>query len=181
MHVNNGRGAKELFEHGLTVKFRERLPGLTLAIERFADPGGLGEAVSANRITRVVLSSNAQTGVQPIAPARKWLAPGTAARVEVEVAASGAGGRINTSLISRFLAGEVSVLAEICDFGDVEFSEAAVEALLADGTRRLYDLAHPDKGLPAAHPLSGIELDTDGEPTPDSLREALRAALATIA
>ena len=180
VHVNNGRGAKELFERGLTGRFRERLPRLSLMIERFSEPGGLGDAVAANRITRLVLSSNSRTGVQPIAPARKWLVPGTAARVELEVAASGTDGRIATSLLTRFVAGESSALTEICDFGGLGFAEAAVEALLADGTRRIYDLAHPDAGRPATRLLPGIELDADGEPTAESLRGALREALATV-
>ena len=48
---------------------------------------------------------------------------------------------------------------------------------LADGTRRSYDLAHPDAGRPLTRDLVGIEVDTTGEPTVASLLRALRAAL----
>ena len=50
VHVNNGRGMKELFQQGLGARFRARFPGLTLALDRFVEPSALADAVRANRV-----------------------------------------------------------------------------------------------------------------------------------
>lgn len=177
VHVNNGRGMKELFEQGLTSRFRARFPGLTLAIERFVEPGELRDAVEGNRIMRIELARNEGPGDHSIAATGKWVGAGEAARVELAVAARAAGGRIEPALVERFLGGDGSAFAEIVEFGGITFDQARVEVLLADQTRRVFDLAHPAAGRPVTRELAGIELDGDGEPTAASLLAALQAVM----
>jgi hypothetical protein len=180
VHVNNGRGLKELFQQGLTARFHSRFPALTLAIDRFVEVDALGGAVDADRILKIELARNESPDERPIAASGPWLPSGVAGRVQLSVAARTAGGRIDAALIRRHLGGDAAAFAEIVDFGGIVFDEARVEALLPDGTRRVFDLAHPGAGRPVTTELSGIELDADGEPTDGSLLAALRTAIETV-
>ena len=55
-----------------------------------------------------------------------------------------------------------------------------VEVRLADDSRRLFDLTHPDEGRPTTHDLPALEYDSGGEPTPDSLLSALKEFSAEV-
>ncbi len=180
VHLGNGRGMKELLEQGLSSRFRERFPGLTLTLERFVEPGALRDAVAANRIVKLELARTERPGERPIAATGRWVGADVAARVELGVATRTADGRIQPALVERFLGGDGSAFAEIVDFAGITFDEARVEVLLPDGTRRLFDLAHPGAGRPVTVELPEIELDAGGEPTAASLLVALRAAVTTV-
>jgi hypothetical protein len=170
VHVANGRGVKELFEQGLAARFRSLFPDLGLAIERLSEPGALRDAVARNRVERVsLLLRDGAT----VADARKWVAAGAPAGVEVAVT----GSPIESAALDRYLAGDSAALEEIARFAGITFDRVRVGVLLPDGTRRSLDLAHPDTGRPLTRDLSGIELDASGEPTEASLLAALRAAL----
>ncbi len=108
-----------------------------------------------------------------VADAGKWVAAGAPARIELDVT----GSPIQSRALDRYLAGETAALDEIARFAGITFDRVRVGVLLADGTRRAYDLAHPDAGRPLTRDLAGIELDPSGEPTETSLLAALRAAL----
>jgi hypothetical protein len=171
VHVSNGRGVKELFEQGLAARFGSLYPDLRLAIERLAEPGALRDAVAQNRIEKVSLLLHDSAGTVP--DTGKWAAAGRPARLELEVAAS----PIQSRLLDRYLAGEPAALGEIVRFAGITFDRVRVGVRLADDTRRVYDLEHPEAGRPVTRELAGIELDAAGEPTDASLLVALRAVL----
>ena len=176
VQISNGRGVKGLFEQGLTSRFRSGYAGLALAIEPQADSGALADAVAADRVEKLRLVRLEPAGERAIADTGKWVVLGQAARVQLEVAPAATDGRIERSLLERYLGGDTSAFAEIVDFAGLAFDQAQVGALLPDGTRRLFDLAHPSAGR-VTKELSGIVLDDAGEPTDASLLAALRAAL----
>jgi hypothetical protein len=171
VHVADGRGVKELFGQGLAVRLRALRPGVTLAIERLGQPEALQAAVAAGRVEKLRL-----VGGNGIADAERWVAGG-AARVQLEVSARG--GELRPTLIAEHLRGDTTALAQILRFAGLEFERASVGVRLDDGSRRLFDLARPEAGPPAARPLEGIALDDSGEPTVASLLAALRAVVST--
>lgn len=87
------------------------------------------------------------------------------------------GGRIQPKLIRRYLGGDRAAYAEIVEFSGMTFDEAKVEVRLADDSRRLFDLVHPEQGRPVTQELAGLAFDSDGEPTPESLHSELAALL----
>ena len=111
----------------------------------------------------------------------KWVDPGSAARVQLEVAIRTPGHRIQRSLIERYLAGDAGAFAEIVSFGGMTFDEAMVGVVLPDETTRVFDLARPEAGRPVTKSLPALEVDADGEPTPASLLAGLRSVLAAAA
>jgi hypothetical protein len=173
VHVSNGRGVKELFEQGLAARFRKLYPSLGLALDRLAEPGGLLEAVAQDRVEHISLVLREPAGKRSVADTAKWVAAGTEARLELEVA----GSPIQGTLLARYLAGDTAAFREIAEFGSIVFDRVLVGVHLADGSRRVYDLAHPESGRPLTRTLAGIELDASGEPTDESLLSALRAAI----
>ena len=90
---------------------------------------------------------------------------------------SARGGELRPALIEEHLRGDTSALPEILRFAGLEFEHASVGVRLDDGSRRLFDLARPESGPPAARPLEGIALDEAGEPTMASLLAAQRAVV----
>jgi hypothetical protein len=176
VQISNGRGVKGLFEQGLTARFRFAYPGLGLAIEPLADSGALASAVTADRIEKLRLVHVEPAGERAIADTGKWVKPGSAARVELDVSPVATGTRLDRSLLQRYLGGDTDAFAEIVSFAGLTFDQARVGALLPDGTRRLFDLAHPASGR-VTKELAGIVLDDAGEPTNASLLAALRASL----
>jgi hypothetical protein len=171
VHVNDGRGVKELLESGLRRRFAARSPQLALELVRHVDQGLLLQAVTADRVERVKLVRIERSGDRTIAAVDKWVSSGPA-RVELDVA-----GHIRSELIRRYLRGEHGAFADIVEFGGITFQEAKVEVRLPDDTRRLFDLAHPEQGRPMTRDLSGLEFDDDGQPLEESLRLELAAAL----
>ena len=169
VHVANGRGVKELFGQGLAARLRALRPGVSLAIERLGQPEALRAAVAAGRVEKLRLVAGAG-----IADTRRWVA-GDGARVQLEVSARG--GELRPALIEEHLRGDTAALPEILRFAGLEFEHASVGVRLDDGSRRLFDLARPESGPPAARPLEGIALDEAGEPTMASLLAALRAVV----
>ena len=74
-----GRGVKGLFEQGLAARFGARLPGLTLVLDRLADPDTLRRAVAEDRVERVQLVRVEPPGKRG-AETGKWVPPGEPAR-----------------------------------------------------------------------------------------------------
>jgi hypothetical protein len=175
VQISNGRGVKGLFQQGLTTRFNEAYPGLGIAIEPQADPGALAAAVAAGRIEKIRLVRVEPAGAHAITDTARWVAAGKAARVQLDISPAGSG-RVDGSLLQRFLRGDEAVLAEIVGFAGLKFDQASVGTLMPDGTRRLIGLAHPEAGG-ATRELTGIVLDAAGEPTDVSLLAALRGAL----
>jgi hypothetical protein len=171
VHVSNGRGVKQLFGQGLAARFRSLRPELVLGIERVGQPEALQAAVAAGRVERLRL-----VGGRSIADVDRWV-DGEAARVGLDLSARGAG--LRPGLIERHLGGDRAALPEILRFAGLTFEHASVGVRLADGSRRLFDLARPEAGPPAARALQGIVLDDAGEPTGPSLLAALRAVVSS--
>jgi hypothetical protein len=169
VHVADGRGVKELFGAGLEARLRSLRPGVTLAIERLGQPEALRAAVAAGRVEKLRLVAGSA-----ISDASRWVA-GDGARVQLEVSARG--GELRPALIEQHLRGNKAALPEILTFAGLRFEHASVGVRLDDGSRRLFDLARPESGPPAARPLEGIALDESGEPTVASLLAALRAVV----
>jgi hypothetical protein len=109
-----------------------------------------------------------------IPDADRWV-PGDRARVQLEV--SGRGGELRPALIEEHLSGDKAALGQILRFAGLQFEHASVGVRLDDGSRRLFDLARPESGPPAARVLAGIVLDAAGEPTAASLLAALRGVV----
>jgi hypothetical protein len=170
VHVANGRGVKELFSQGLVARFRALRPGQTLAVERLGQPEALKAAVAAGRVERLRL-------VGRPGAADTWVEPGASARLALVLSVPG--GSLRPQLLERHLRGDRAALPEILRFGGLEFEHAAVGVSLDDGSKRLFDLARPDSGPPAARSLAGIVLDDAGEPTSASLLAALRAVISS--
>jgi len=177
VHVSNGRGVKELFEQELVSRFRTARPGLLLRLDRLAEPDALRQAVAENRIEKLRLVRLEAAGKRTFGDTDRWVAAGKPARIQLEIGAHGRDGRISGALLERYLGGDGSALADIVAFGGLAFDSASVGVLLPDGTRRLFDLAHPEAGRPLTRALEGIVLDGAGEPTAESLLAALRGAL----
>lgn len=178
VHVSNGRGVKDLVGEGLAARFRAVYPGLTLALDRLAQPDALPEAIAADRVERVRLVRIEPPGKRALAGTEKWVGAGVEARVELEVAVKTAGASLDGTLLGRYLGGEAAALAEIVEFGGLSFDEALVGVVLPDGTKRFFDLARPESGRPVTVDLRALEVDADGEPTPNGLLLGLRQALA---
>jgi hypothetical protein len=172
-----GRGVKDLFEQGLAARFAARLPGLTLALDRLADPDTLRRAVAEDRVERVQLVRVEPPGKRG-AETGKWVPQSETARVELEVAVQGSGTGLGRQLLGRYLGGEAGAFAEIVAFGGLTFDTAKIGVRMPDDSRRLVDLEHPDAGRPATRALEGIATDRAGEPTDASLLTALRKAVA---
>jgi len=176
VQVSYGQGVKDLFEEGVTARFRQRFPALTLALDRLTDPDALRSAVGDDRVERVQLVLVEAAGKRELADLAKWVPDGVRARVEVDVGAP-AGSGLGRTLLGRYLAGDAAALDEIATFGGVRFDRARVGVRLPDGSRRLVDLSHPERGGPASRPLDGLVRDAEGEPTRASLLAALRGTL----
>jgi hypothetical protein len=172
LHVNDGRGPKELLEAGLRRRLAGKLDGASLELGRTDEQEALRQAVAANRVEKVKLVKIQRSGDQPFAAVDKWVPPGDAARVELDV-----GGRIEPALIGRHLAGDKQAFGEIVEFAGLTFDQAKVQVRLADDSRRQFDLMHLDEGRPVTHDLTGLTFDADGEPTPESLLAGLQALL----
>jgi hypothetical protein len=169
VHVMNGRGVKQLFGQGLATRLRALRPEVSLAIERLGQPQALRAAVAAGRVEKLRL-----VGGSSISDAGRWVV-GDRARVQLEV--SRRGGELQPALIEEHLRGDKAALSQILRFAGLQFDHASVGVRLDDGSRRLFDLARPESGPPAARVLEGIVLDDAGEPTAASLLAALRAVV----
>ena len=172
-----GRGVKGLFEQGLAARFGARLPGLTLVLDRLADPDTLRRAVAEDRVERVQLVRVEPPGKRG-AETGKWVPPGEPARIELEVGVQGPGAGLGRTLLERYLGGEAGAFAEIVAFGGLTFDRARIGVRMPDDSRRLVDLEHPDAGRSATRTLAGIVPDRAGEPTDASLLAALRKTVA---
>jgi hypothetical protein len=177
VQVSNGRGVKDLFEVGLTARFRARFPDLTLALDRIAEPDALRDAVAQDRVERIQLVRVERAGEHAIAATDKWVPAGESVRVELAVGVHGPGARLGRTLLGRYLGGDEHAFSEIVAFGGLTFDKARIGVRLPDDTRRLIDLEHPEAGRPAVRDLAGIVLDDAGEPTEASLLAALRAVV----
>jgi hypothetical protein len=85
---------------------------------------------------------------------------------------------LSNRLLERFFGGEDAAIDDILEFEGMAFEQAKLEVKV-DGRTRTYNLERPTAG----HALTldiAPQLDNDGEPTEETLIEALRDALATV-
>ncbi len=177
VEIDDGRGIKGLVEQALAKAFQARFPSLVLAIEPAADPAELRVAVTDDAIETVELVRKEMPDRRTIPDLAKWLPPGAGGRVRLEIGAGSPGAHIRGETVGQALDGDGAALAELSRFAGITFDAVLVGVRLADGTRRVFDLAKQRAGRAAARELTGVELDADGEPTEDSLLAALRPLL----
>lgn len=86
--------------------------------------------------------------------------------------------RLKSGPIRSFLSG-ASQLTDLVQFEGMTFDEAKVEVVLADGSRRTYNVEKLTTGHAFTRYIDEfLEFGDDGDPTRDSLIAALRRALA---
>jgi hypothetical protein len=178
-HINNGRSVKGLMEKEIQARFRSDFPRLVLEIKPFVLGSVLLAAVEQDRIDSVKLirwdhPSDRAAGTG------KWVSGGMAAKVELSIKPRGQMKRLLSRLPLQFLHGDSDVFGEIVQFEGLTFDEAKLEVTLDDGTRRTFNIEHPDAGHAFTEDLGELRLE-DGEPTVASLREGLRRALLSVA
>jgi hypothetical protein len=176
-HINNGRGAKGLMDKGIQARFRRSYPGLVLEIKPFVSGSVLLAAVEENRIDSVRLIRWDQSSDS--AGAGKWVNDGDAAKIELSIKPRGQVKRLLSRLPQQFLQGNSDVFGEIVQFEGMRFDEAKLEVTLADGTRRTFNIEHPDSGHAFTEDMGDLRTE-EGEPTPASLLAALRSALSNV-
>ncbi|HLK45211.1 MAG TPA: hypothetical protein VKT18_04450, partial [Acidimicrobiales bacterium] len=169
-------GIKVLVEQALVKAFRARFPGLVLRIEPSADPAALTAAIKGGHVDRVQLLLVEPPGARALPDLDHWLEPGEAGRVRVEIASARSGG-LQTELLERFVDGDEGALAEITRFAGVGFGSVRVGVTLPDSSRRTFDLSRRVSGRAPDRALEGVQLDSLGEPTDASLRQALAGVL----
>lgn len=177
VEIDDGRGIESLVEQALLRAFRSRFPGLLLRIDPAPDPNELTAAIKSGRVDKVRLLLVEPPGERQLADLDKWVAPGEAAKIRIEIAAAKSGGGLRTELLERFVDGDASALAEIVRFAGVSFGTVRVGMSLPDATRRMVDLSRPASGRAPDHELGVVVEDALGEPTDTSLRQALRSVL----
>jgi hypothetical protein len=104
---------------------------------------------------------------------------GVTAKLELSITPSGRTRRILSSLPHRFLQGDSSAFGEIVQYEGLHFDEARLEVTLPDGSRRTFNIEHPDAGHPFTEDIDGLVME-NGDPTSPSLRAALRLALSDV-
>jgi hypothetical protein len=178
-HSNNGRAVKGLMDKGIREKFREHYPQLILEISPLVLSSVLDTAIEENRIDKVKLRK-LERATDIGAGAGKWVDEGVNAKIELSITPSGKAKHILTALPRRFLRGDESAFGEIVQFEGMQFDEARIEVTLPDGSRRTFNIEHPDQGHPFTEEITEQLQMIDGEPTDGSLRVALSGALADV-
>jgi len=182
VHVNDNRSAKGLIEAKITELFRQEFEDVTLKIQPSVPGAAFRAAVDEDRITKVCLTRLERPHDRAIAATDKWVEAGEAARVELQIT-GGRGKRISAKLLKRFVAGDAKArsgaLHDIIEFENMTFEEAKVEAVLADGKRRTFNISAPEAGH--AFTVDLTDLDICGFTVRHaSLFDSLRVAIAGV-
>jgi hypothetical protein len=180
VEVDDGRGIEGLLEQALVTAFASTFDSLALAIAPVVEAGGLRAAVSGGladtvELLRLVPAQSASSiGVD------RWVAPGTPARLRLEITVGSGSGGIRGDLVGRYLDGDAGAFAQLVEFAGIRFDSVRIGVTRPDASRRSFDLARPAEGRSEKRDLDGVELDTDGEPTAGSLLAALRSVLDSV-
>jgi hypothetical protein len=177
-HISNGRAVKGLMEKGLLARFRSDFPDLVLETKPFVRGSMLLEAVEQDRIDSVKLIRWNEPSDRA-AGAGKWVGGATSAKLELSIKPRGQVKRVLSRLPLQFLRGNSDVFGEIVQFEGMTFDEAKLEVTLDDGTRRTFNIERPEAGHAFSEDLHDLRME-DGEPSPESLRAALRRALSNV-
>src|SRR6266699_569402 len=193
VHINAGRGVKGLLVRGIDEAFRLEYQDLVLEINPCVSASALKNAAQANRIEKVKLVKL----VRPNDPARaisdKWVRGNTIGRLELDITGLGRAnenepqgrrGRqirewLRPDLVLRyFRQGQWdAAFREMVEAIGFDFDQVKFEVRLPDGAVRTYNIEKPEAGHAMTEDLNDLTL-RDGEPTTDSLRSNLRAAIA---
>ena len=180
-HVNNGQGVKGLLEKELTARFRTEFHGLILEITPFVMASVLREAIEHDRIDRVKLVKRERAGERANAATNKWVASGTAAKIELQITPAGQVKRVLTPLLRRFIVEEDdNAFGDIVEFQGLSFDEAKVEVVEPGGEKRTFNIEKPETGHPVTQSMPDLRMLQDGEPEETSLFEQLRQALSAV-
>ena len=189
VHVDAARSVKGLLSKGLGEEFRSKFPDVVLEINPVVAQNALRSAAEQDRIEKVELITLIPPSDLADAALQKWMKAGRAAKVRIDISglteAEGEGrrgrrrihDRILPNLLRRYFQGEAEVLPTILEFRGLQFDEAHFVVAMPNGTTRTFNLGRPEGGHAISEDLQGLQIE-DGDPTPDSLRAALRAALA---
>ena len=179
VHVNNRRGIKGLLQKGIADLFRQDFPDLILDITPFVEASILQEAISHDRIDKIKLVKFEQPNDRASAATNRWVPASVIGRLELDITPKGKGNRLLSGLLQRFLNGDATAFQEIVEFQGITFEQAKVEVQLADDGKRTFNIEKPEAGHPFTEDLEDLTIE-NGEPTPASLFEGLRAALGSV-
>jgi hypothetical protein len=180
VHVNNRRSIKGLLQKGIADLFRQDFPDLMLDITPFVEASILQEAVSHDRIDKIKLVKYERPNDRAAAATDRWIPADVIGRLELDITPKGKGNRLLSGLLQRFLNGDTTAFGEIVEFQDITFEQAKVEVQLADNRKRTFNIEKPEAGHTFTEDLEDLTIE-NGEPTPASLFEGLRAALSSVA
>jgi hypothetical protein len=180
VHVNNRRGIKGLLAKGLTERFRNVNDDHILVLTPAVSGSALEEAVRLNRIDKIKLTRLERPEDRAIAATDKWVPAGEVGRLELDITVRGEGRRVLSGLIGRYLAQEQGVFGQIVEFEGLTFDEAKVEVVLPNNKRRTFNIEKPDSGHAITEELTDLETNDQGDPTEESLFEALRQAITHV-
>jgi hypothetical protein len=175
-HVNNGRAIKGLLEDGIRARFGEQFPGHVLAIKPLIEGSVLQQAIEDGRIRKLRLRRVDRSDDPVDRSLGKWLQGGTEATVELTLSPRAKGAYLRSQLALRSLGGDRQAFAQLLEYDGQTYDEAKVEVTLANGQKRTFTLGEPDSGQAVAEELASLSTE-DGEPTEQSIRDALRAVL----
>ena len=178
LHVNNGRGIKGLLDEGLPPLFGRDFPELILAIRPFVHGDALRAAIEGNQVAKLRLIRYERPNDRASASTDKWVRAGEFGKLELDISMRGRGQMLKSGPLRRFYRGDNAALGEIFEFEGITFEQAKIEVVL-DGRTRTFNLQNPTSGHPTTVDID-LELDDEGEPSYESVIEALRGALGTV-
>jgi hypothetical protein len=181
LHNNNRRGIKGLLATGLSTRFRDQFADHTLEITPYVQQDALIEAIQDDRVTKVKLIRYEPPNDRANEATDKWVQAGSFGKLELDISMRGRREMLKGDLLKRFYAEPQSADAKaaIVQFEGLEFEEAKVEVDLG-GRTRTFNIEHPESGHPMTVDLDELELDADGDPTPESVRAGLLDALGSV-
>jgi len=149
-------------------------------------------AAQANRIEKVKLVKLVRPNDQARAITDNWVRGETIGQLELDVTgflpaaddqrAPGGRGRLRDKLrpdlVLRYFRGgqRQAAFDAMVEVMGVRFDQVKFEVVLPNGTRRTYNIEHPDTGHAITEDLGDLQL-REGEPTERSLHDGLRSAI----
>ena len=170
VHINNNRSIKGLLQNELIPRFQHAYPEFILEITPCVVKAVLDEAVNNNQIDKITLVKLDRPTDR--ADASNWVDAGTDAKIELRISAAERNRRLLGGLVQWVLGGDAAAYNQIVRFDGMSFDEAKVEVVLANGSRRTFNLEHPEGGHPFTADIAPV-LEADGEPTEASIFAAL--------
>jgi hypothetical protein len=178
VHSWGGRGVKGIMHDEITRRFRNHFDDLRLVIRPFVAVRVLRAAIDAGKITSIRLIKYEQPRDRAFGSTNTWVRDGEIGKIELNIAPKGFGGRLKPGLIQRFFgANALGARDAIVEFEGLEFDEALVEVEMAPGVHRTFNIDDMSKGFPYSVELVDLEFGSDDDPTDESLRRALEAAI----